>query len=214
MMLHKAIMHFVLTAMLALGVLGLAATAPNNTASSKSSLLPAGYVDSGLSLTFEGPLFVGGPNVTLSGTLEKIVAQINATNPEYFLSNETSNDSVSGHGASKGGNQEGPVYCHLGTPNPASLAPIEEAVSYLERLKGGCIAPAGPGYCGKISCSYDSAVWWCNDRLEPAYYPCKWFAPYTQRIIDRCKQELTQEVEGQSFSGDGTFNVIVGGDRC
>ncbi len=22
---------------------------------------------------------------------------------------------------------------------------------------------AGPGNCGRVSCSYDAAIWWCND---------------------------------------------------
>lgn len=63
-------------------------------------------------MTFEGPIFVGGPNVTLQGTLEDIVAQINATNPQYFLTNDTG----SGNGAaSKDGAQDVCTYASLPT---------------------------------------------------------------------------------------------------
>lgn len=40
---------------------------------------------------------------------------------------------------------------------------IAQGSGYLRRLGGRPGNGAGPGNCGRVSCSYGSAIYWCND---------------------------------------------------
>ncbi|EWZ00977.1 hypothetical protein FOYG_00683 [Fusarium oxysporum NRRL 32931] len=40
---------------------------------------------------------------------------------------------------------------------------INQGISYLRRIKGKPRNGPGPGNCGRVSCSFNSAIWWCND---------------------------------------------------
>ncbi|PHH71012.1 hypothetical protein CDD82_6780 [Ophiocordyceps australis] len=40
---------------------------------------------------------------------------------------------------------------------------IKKGIKRLKRVRGYPVNGPGPGKCGRVSCSYDSAIWWCND---------------------------------------------------
>lgn len=40
---------------------------------------------------------------------------------------------------------------------------IQEGISHLRGVNGKPRNGPGPGNCGRVSCSYNSAIWWCND---------------------------------------------------
>ena len=40
---------------------------------------------------------------------------------------------------------------------------IYQGVMYLAHVGGVPEAGAGPNLCGRVSCSWDSAIYWCND---------------------------------------------------
>ena len=40
---------------------------------------------------------------------------------------------------------------------------IDDGISYLRKVGGNPIAPTGPGWCSRVSCSNDAAIKWCND---------------------------------------------------
>jgi hypothetical protein len=40
---------------------------------------------------------------------------------------------------------------------------IRHGISYLNGVRGQPRNGPGPSNCGRVSCSYDSAIWWCND---------------------------------------------------
>lgn len=44
-----------------------------------------------------------------------------------------------------------------------------EGINYLEGLPGSPVSGPGPGLCGRVSCSWDTAIWWCNDVRENSY---------------------------------------------
>ncbi|PWY90681.1 hypothetical protein BO70DRAFT_358131 [Aspergillus heteromorphus CBS 117.55] len=49
---------------------------------------------------------------------------------------------------------------------------IRDGISYLKGLEGTCGVSAGPAACARISCSYDSGIYLCNDvRLSPPSSP-------------------------------------------
>ncbi|EMR72462.1 putative secreted protein [Eutypa lata UCREL1] len=125
---------------------------------SPSSLqLPNGYTEVQSFITFHGRVVDGGQNVTLKGTVEQIVAQIKRVNPTYFARNSTIK--ASDHDESKAEAGKSTLFCNLPDGAPGYIEPIEEAIQYLGALNGYCGASPGPGACGRISCSYQSAIW-------------------------------------------------------
>jgi len=45
---------------------------------------------------------------------------------------------------------------------------IQDGINYLRRLSGRPSNGPGPGACGRVSCSYNSAIYWCNDVSAPS----------------------------------------------
>ncbi|KAK3953023.1 hypothetical protein QBC32DRAFT_397495 [Pseudoneurospora amorphoporcata] len=53
---------------------------------------------------------------------------------------------------------------NVGTGKPASVRAINKGIKYLRRLTG---TPYIPAYaCGQVSCSYNSAIFLCNEETE------------------------------------------------
>lgn len=40
---------------------------------------------------------------------------------------------------------------------------IRDGIKHLRSVPGKPVASPGPAACGRVSCSYKSAIWWCND---------------------------------------------------
>ena len=57
--------------------------------------------------------------------------------------------------------ETGTVKC-WGWPE-ASEYYISQGVDYLSDLPGKPSNGPGPGECGRVSCSWSAAIWWCND---------------------------------------------------
>jgi len=53
-------------------------------------------------------------------------------------------------------------YC-FGPWATASLQRIKEGIDYLRGVPGKPVLGPGPGTCKRVSCSYNSAIYWCND---------------------------------------------------
>jgi hypothetical protein len=86
---------------------------------------------------------------------------------------------------------------------------------YLRGVKGDCSNQAGPGNCGRISCSWNSGIWWCNDNLVTYTRPCSYFADYVDILNMQCRWDLNHGsgdklymISGQIFDSDN-FNVII-----
>jgi hypothetical protein len=89
--------------------------------------------------------------------------------------------------------------------------------AYLSGLKGYPKRGAGPGNCGRVSCSYNTAIWWCNDEpfdktlmgYDRIYYGAL-------EIVSPCSHKPfgdSRKTSGQAFSTGG-WNVIVRKDKC
>lgn len=88
------------------------------------------------------------------GTVEEVHAQALKMNPHFKL-NALPTKKVE---ARVPHNQ---IFCDR--YDYASSSRIEEGISYLRRVPGQPHNGPGPGKCSRVSCSYDSAIWWCND---------------------------------------------------
>lgn len=108
----------------------------------------------------------GGPLVNLSGTIEEVHTELLKLNPDwdthYLAEKETRGIADTTSSIQKRSFDLSSYFC--GGRWPACLwAEIRHGVSYLRGVQGRPVNGAGPGNCGRVSCSYDSAIWWCND---------------------------------------------------
>lgn len=117
-----------------------------------------------VTITHELQAFPDGPKVYLNGTIQEVHKRLLEINPNY------DNDFQFGKvdGLRKRTDFSGAkVHCakeptdKWGMHNGALSNRIKDGVDYLNKLKPE--HPANmPGGCGKVSCSWDSAIWWCN----------------------------------------------------
>ncbi|KAH6664639.1 hypothetical protein B0J14DRAFT_661226 [Halenospora varia] len=91
---------------------------------------------------------IHGIKYSSNGTVEQIYAQFKAEHPEVA---------------------ERPHCCREpGGPGwgwyPAQTYYIDDGINYLSHFHGRCDIGPGPGNCGRISCSYSSGIYLCNDN--------------------------------------------------
>lgn len=118
--------------------------------------------------------------MTVRGTVQEAVAQMVELNPDFghelgldnltdlvnFVAGAEANVDLGQ--ASKRAEPEDfkKVVCRKYPP--ANSVPIWDGVRYLERLSGSPANGPGPRACGRVSCSWNSAIFWCND-VSPCY---------------------------------------------
>ncbi|KAH8839851.1 hypothetical protein MCOR27_004063 [Pyricularia oryzae] len=153
----------------------------------------------------------------LNGTIQEVMAQAREINPNFEIPavpEAEEKRSISPTPPSSARlNKRAHEIC--GIFPSASKFRIQEGISYLNRLPAGDrpLLPPGPGACGRVSCSYNSAIWWCNDNRS-VWGPGGWefIAQGAQKVIDTCARNADW-VSGQAFD-DRNWNTIVRGDSC
>jgi hypothetical protein len=117
--------------------------------------------------TWEVETCPGGPKTKIIGPIENVVSYLNAVNPNWKVDFNVS-----------GSPQKSDLLQKRQIPWPftgllcgirisewgyASWEAIGDGIKYLDRVPGTPTNRPGPGNCGRVSCSYESAIWWCND---------------------------------------------------
>ncbi|RYP32125.1 hypothetical protein DL768_011147 [Monosporascus sp. mg162] len=87
------------------------------------------------------------------------------------------------------------VTCRSGGSGPVSQRTTNDGISYLKSLPddlrcGNPPPEPGKGACGRISCSYHAAIWWCNHNTHTVEFKCNLFAKYAQNLVDKCSYPL------------------------
>ncbi|KAI2606781.1 hypothetical protein GGR54DRAFT_408896 [Hypoxylon sp. NC1633] len=161
-------------------------------------------------LTWFGNISDGGPEVSFTGpSFSSIESQIRIANPNFTW--PVSNDEAS---IPKKDVQK--LVCDPNGVWWAQIFRIKEGIEYLRGKTGQCYLGPGPRVCTRISCSYTSAIAWCNDNDTPIWIDCSLWADYAQDILDGCSvDDAAQRVRGQQFDS-GNWNIIVGldNDHC
>ncbi|KAI1763251.1 hypothetical protein GGR53DRAFT_531702 [Hypoxylon sp. FL1150] len=171
------------------------------------SELPSGYTLG--NVTWMGNVTADGPEVSLTGaSFHDIEAQIRQANPGFeWPADETPEWSTINKDIDH-------LSCNLPQFWWAVKFRIQEGIDYLNGKTGRCYIPAGPQYCTRISCSYHSAIFWCNDNDHAVWIDCNLWSSYAQAIIDKCTvDDPSQDVKGQQFSTEN-WNIIVGYSEC
>jgi hypothetical protein len=110
-----------------------------------------------------------GKFVTLNGTLEEVHAELLELNPRWdedFLTDETEDEI---NPLAKRTDFYGSKTVCQKFGSSARFTPIQNGIKYLRGVKGNPRAGPGPANCGRVSCSYNSAIWWCNDVSHPPF---------------------------------------------
>lgn len=112
-------------------------------------------------LEWKAQAFVNGPFLNVTGTVEKVLAELHSINSNYEADwaphlaasqNLTKRDQFPATGYNCFGRWPGAYRTHV-------LGGIE----YLRGVSGTPGEGPGPGTCGRVSCSYNTGIHWCND---------------------------------------------------
>ncbi|KAL4962766.1 uncharacterized protein BDV14DRAFT_99136 [Aspergillus stella-maris] len=166
----------------------------------------------------------GGERITLNGTVEEVRRELLTLNPRW---EEDFAFTVSGKDAAESDDDDGLLvkrtdfygakYVCRKWSN-ARYKPISNGIKYLRGVSGRPVAGPGPGNCARVSCSYDSAIWWCNDAKESkTLNSFGSIADGAQYVLNNCVLPSTggtyPPVNGQVFHKTH-WNVIVRGASC
>ncbi|KAF8856031.1 hypothetical protein BDZ45DRAFT_804530 [Acephala macrosclerotiorum] len=172
-------------------------------------------------MTFTGEL--GGHQVQLNGSVQEIHAQMKAKYPDFDADALVRARKLA---ARDGGsdvtlaarNKELPGNCCPCPGNEqwawADAGRIQEGVDYLNNFNGLC--NVGATSCVRISCSWNSGIYLCNDADHAIAPSCVYIASYATDLINHCViyNPIGQGyVCGQEFDTD-RYNVIVHDDSC
>ena len=156
----------------------------------------------------------------MTGTIEEIYSQLTKINPSFdadFATVEESNNIQGSNLEKRSG-----IICGPGPNNwdKADWIVILEGIRYLRKVNGQPTNGPGPGACGRVSCSYKSAIWWCNDNSFTFSLPSfGTIADCAQAVGDSCQDEegnlgIYVSVRGQNFVCFHHSQGTVGKPRC
>ncbi|KAF7179670.1 hypothetical protein CNMCM7691_008719 [Aspergillus felis] len=185
-------------------------------AKASQSVIP-GY--NTVDIEWEVQVTAGGPTVNVTGTIEEVYAHLKTLNPDFETEfPPVAHDAIEARGAAY---TISGLSCQ-GRWAGCSWGRIQDGIRYLNGVPGRPSNGPGPGNCGRVSCSYNSAIWWCNDPpggeggLQNNYqYTLNSFydiASGANYIGQNCLIG-TDTTSGQVFYTD-SWNVIVRADSC
>ncbi|KAH6693947.1 hypothetical protein F5X68DRAFT_258737 [Plectosphaerella plurivora] len=170
----------------------------------------------------------GGETVVLNGTIEEVHTQLLKLNPTWdadFPDNDLDkrqtdfSDWSDGSAAlQKRTDFSNSQYNCFGRWGFVDREHIQRGINYLSRVTGRPRNGAGPGNCGRVSCSYNSAIYWCNDSdTTKTLWRFSSIADGAQYIMQMCQDRQSRPVKsltgGQAFHKTN-WNVIVRTDKC
>ncbi|KAK8926993.1 hypothetical protein H634G_02036 [Metarhizium anisopliae BRIP 53293] len=111
------------------------------------------------------------------------------------------------------------VICGAGTLgwHPCKVRRIEQGIEYLRGLAGVPRNGPGPETCARVSCSYQAAIWWCNNApFARALGSWDDIADSAQLMVWKCstgRPYADKYMTGQAFSTEN-WDVIIRQDEC
>ncbi|KAJ0323938.1 hypothetical protein COL5a_008054 [Colletotrichum fioriniae] len=153
-----------------------------------------------------------GAKLILAGTVEQVLAELQAINPNYAQDFNLDFELPSPAVHKRNDFDSAAFACNV-TKAMADQNIIVKGAKYLRGVKGKPYHPPGPKTCARVSCSWKSAIWWCNhaqtSRELDSY---ALIADGTDHIIQVCKTN-GEWIDGQTWHKDN-WSVVVGRDNC
>ncbi|KAK4160029.1 hypothetical protein QBC43DRAFT_338541 [Cladorrhinum sp. PSN259] len=183
----------------------------------------AGYKT--VEMSWEVEIAPGGPTMIMNGTVQQVHAQLLQVNPNY------DSDFAQITAARKAAAAAATITTRVLKRDPhtdcdiyditesALKFRILEGVDYLHHVRGQPFLGPGPRTCSRVSCSYGSAILWCNDSPDTKTLPSfDIIADAANEIVTNCPEMDTPALGVYTISGqrwfDDQWNVIVRGTRC
>lgn len=103
--------------------------------------------------------------MNVTGTIQQVYDALDKANPNFrqdFGINNTADNSVLAATTESDSSYElQSLVCNVF--DYAQRTATTKGVEYLNSVPGSPANGPGPGNCGRVSCSYESAIYWCND---------------------------------------------------
>lgn len=120
-----------------------------------------------------------GQTVSFNGTVQELVAKISKDHPESEFATSFNSTLANVEARMLAGEQvsavdsapslfkrDDVICCNFGKPCQNDII---VGITYLRGVSGQPTNGPGPGNCGRVSCSFNSAIWWCNDVSDSIY---------------------------------------------
>ncbi|KND88423.1 hypothetical protein TOPH_06944, partial [Tolypocladium ophioglossoides CBS 100239] len=105
-------------------------------------------------------------------------------------------------------------FCSESTWGQPTQRGYDDALTYLRSIGGHPHMTPGPSACSRVSCSYNTGVWMCNDTPHDKYLIS--FGSVVDGMIfiwQHCWPTVWSENGGQVFHWTG-WNVVMGTADC
>lgn len=146
-------------------------------------------------------VYGNGTKVNITGPIEHVVDVLEKLNPA-LVPNITVPDGGQGDVVLS---SAGDIRCGPGSwgwKGAWAHNILYEGVPYLKGVQGEPVQGPGPGSCGRVSCSYNSAIWWCNDKKVAQTLPgFATIADCANQLCVECFEDKNDEKRcvGQNF---------------
>lgn len=104
--------------------------------------------------------YPGAPNITLNGTIQEVYAQLLEINPNY---DEDWKNEPSEMGTVSDAFNLWAYTLRCSPNNGVTQGPVKEGIEYLRKVRGQPHLGRGPRKCERVSCSWNTGIFWCND---------------------------------------------------
>ncbi|KAL8370016.1 hypothetical protein RB595_000396 [Gaeumannomyces hyphopodioides] len=165
----------------------------------------------GGTIEWKGVLEEGKPEVILSGKdFEEIERKAKDLNPSYTIFAAENSTALEARSEALDSRQT--VYMICDHPlERANVDGIREGIAYLRTILGNCRAGPGPYSCGRVSCSWNAAIHYCNDNPTEHWEPCRWIGDVADNVVNQCQR--SGQVSGEARD-ERRWYTVVGRGNC
>ncbi|KAF9881493.1 hypothetical protein CkaCkLH20_00639 [Colletotrichum karsti] len=158
-----------------------------------------------------------GETLRINGTVEEVVAELEQINPHYRRSIGLDDPTLMARQQEElekrqmvQFHRQNGICDHF---RGADTGQIMAAVQYLNWVTGRPRNGGGPANCGRVSCGYKTAVWFCNDAPQPR--ELRSFRDISDGVyaIQNVCHKSRKSYSGQAFHVD-MWNVIIRWEDC
>ncbi|KAI1177335.1 hypothetical protein F4777DRAFT_212935 [Nemania sp. FL0916] len=97
----------------------------------------------------------------------------------------------------------------------ANPSRIEDGVNYLHKIALDAICNIAPKTCSRVSCSWKSGIWLCNDIDDTVGVICNTLGDYAAKVLSECTiNDSVPRVSGTDRNDERGYSVKVGHANC
>ncbi|KAK2040999.1 hypothetical protein LZ31DRAFT_568316 [Colletotrichum somersetense] len=158
-----------------------------------------------------------GQTVVLNGTIQQVLAELAQINPDY----SPFAPALAAHAMTQEGREQAKLFptdkvlCQKDGWENVDYSQADVGIHYLRTVKGRPRLDPGPANCGRVSCGYEAAIWFCNDNThEITINSFAQIADMVDVIEWYCTTRWRHQYHGQAFHPTDNWNVYIHRDTC